>query len=133
VKFLLDTNICIALIKRRPEKALRRLSVLSVGDIGLSAVTLAELQYGVGKSVYKEKNEQALKEFLIPLVVADFDAEAAEVYGQVRSDLEKKGTPIGSLDTLIGAHALSLDLTLVTNNLREFRRIAGLKVVDWTV
>jgi len=133
VKFLLDTNICIALIKRKPEKVLRQLSVLSVGDIGLSAVTLAELQYGVGKSVYKEKNQQALKEFLIPLVVADFDAEAAVVYGQVRSDLEKRGTPIGSLDTLIGAHAVSLDLTLVTNNLREFRRIAGLKVVDWTV
>jgi tRNA(fMet)-specific endonuclease VapC len=133
VKFLLDTNICIALIKRRPEKALRRLSVLAVGDIGLSAVTLAELQYGVDKSLYKEKNQEALKEFLIPLVVADFDAEAAGVYGQVRSDLEKKGTPIGSLDTLIGAHALSLGVTLVTNNLREFRRIAGLKVADWTV
>jgi tRNA(fMet)-specific endonuclease VapC len=133
VRFLLDTNTCIALIKRKPENVLRQLSGLSVGDIGLSAVTLAELQYGVDKSLYKEKNQQALKEFLIPLVVADFTAEAAGVYGQVRSDLEKKGTPIGSLDTLIGAHALSLEVTLVTNNLREFRRIAGLKVIDWTV
>jgi tRNA(fMet)-specific endonuclease VapC len=133
MRFLLDTNTCIALIKRKPEKVLRRLAALSVGDIGLSTITLAELQYGVAKSLYKKRNQQALEEFLFPLVIANFDADAAAVYGEVRSELEKKGTPIGSLDTLIGAHALSLDVTLVSNNLREFRRIAGLKVIDWTV
>jgi len=133
MKFLLDTNICIALIKRKPAKTIARLSALSVGDIGLSSITLAELQYGVVKSGQPEQNRQALEEFLLPLEIAAFDRKAAEIYGIVRAGLEKAGTPIGPLDTMIGAHALSLEATLVTNNTREFRRIPALKIEDWTI
>jgi tRNA(fMet)-specific endonuclease VapC len=102
-----------------------------VGDICISSVTLAELRYGVAKSQYQEKNQAALDEFILPLEVARFDEAAALVYGALRASLEKQGTPIGALDTMIGAHALSLNLTLVTNNTKEFNRIVGLKVIDW--
>ena len=132
MRVLLDTNTCIAVIKQKPMQVLKHLSRHSVGDVGLSSITLAELQYGVEKSLHQERNQQALDEFLLPLVIADFDAKAASIYGKVRTELERKGTPIGSLDTLIAAHALSLNVTLVTNNLREFRRVTSLKVVDWT-
>jgi tRNA(fMet)-specific endonuclease VapC len=128
---MLDTNICIALIKRKPSKALRRFDRLSAGDIGISTVTLAELRYGVAKSQHAERNRQALEEFLLPLEIADFDERAAIAYGTVRVALENSGRPIGPLDTQIGAHALSLDTVLVTNNTAEFRRIKGLKVENW--
>ncbi len=128
---LLDTNICIAIIKRKSPQVLKRLTAYKVGNIGISSVTLAELEFGVAKSQYVEKNQAALDEFILPLELAIFDREAARVYGQVRAALEKKGTPIGSLDMMIGAHALVLGATLVTNNTREFSRIKGLTVVDW--
>ena len=92
---------------------------------------MAELQYGVWKSQYREQNQRALSQFLIPLVIADFDEQAASVYGKVRATLEAQGTPIGSLDTLIAAHALSLNVTLVTNNIREFSRVPGLRLENW--
>jgi tRNA(fMet)-specific endonuclease VapC len=133
MKFLLDTNIFIALIKRKPVQTIARLSDLSVGDIGLSSITLAELQYGVVKSGQPERNRQALEEFLLPLEIAAFDRKAADIYGIVRAGLEKAGTPIGPLDTMIAAHALSLEATLVTNNTREFCRIPALKIDDWTI
>jgi tRNA(fMet)-specific endonuclease VapC len=133
MKFMLDTNICIYLIKQKPVKVLRHFKSHSVGDIGLSTISLAELRYGVSKSQYVEKNQQALNEFILPLEVADFNETAAEEYGIIRAELEKKGKPIGSMDMLIGAHALSLGTTLVTNNVREFREIKNLKVIDWTV
>jgi tRNA(fMet)-specific endonuclease VapC len=132
MRFLLDTNACIALIKQKPAAAIRRLAALAPGEAGLSSVTLAELHYGVQKSAQTEQNAAALCEFLLPLEVVPFDAEAAEAYGRVRAGLEKIGTPIGALDTLIGAHALSLSAILITNNTREFGRIAGLRVEDWT-
>jgi len=132
MKFMLDTNTCIYLIKQKPPKVLKHFKSHSIGDIGISVITLAELQYGAAKSQHVEKNRAALEEFLLPLEVADFDEKAAQAYGTVRAALEKAGTPIGSLDTQIGAHALSLGITLVTNNTREFRRIKSLKVVDWT-
>jgi tRNA(fMet)-specific endonuclease VapC len=132
MNFMLDTNTCIFLIKRKPAKVLARFSRHAVGDIGLSSITLAELQYGTAKSSQPEKNQQALSEFLLPLEIAEFDQKAATIYGVVRATLEKEGTPIGSLDTLIGAHALSLGATLVTNNTKEFKRIPKLKVADWT-
>lgn len=132
MRVLLDTNTCIAVIKQKPLQVLKHLSRFSVGDVGLSSITLAELQYGVEKSLHQERNQQALDELLLPLVISDLDAKAASIYGKVRTELERKGTPIGSLDTLIAAHALSLNVTLVTNNLREFRRVTNLKVVDWT-
>jgi len=104
-----------------------------VGDIGLSSITLAELRYGVAKSQHSEKNRQALDEFILPLEIADFDEKAAEKYGTVRTLLEKDGRLVGPMDMLIGAHAMSLRATLVTNNTREFRQIKNLKVVDWSV
>lgn len=131
MRFLLDTDTCIALIKRKPAPILRRLTALAPGEAGISAITLAELRYGVAKSAAREKNGLALDEFLLPLEVADFDEPAAAVYGTVRAGLEKVGTPIGPLDTQIGAHALSLGAALVSHNTREFRRIPGLTVVDW--
>jgi tRNA(fMet)-specific endonuclease VapC len=131
MRFMLDTDSCIALIKRKPASALRRLVSLSPGDAGISAITLAELRYGVAKSAQSEQNSRALEEFLLPLEIADFDGPAAESYGIVRAVLEKSGTPIGTLDTQIGAHALNLGAVLVTHNTREFRRIPDLAVEDW--
>jgi len=131
MKLMLDTNICIAIIRRRPKDILQKFSSYQVGDICISSITLAELRYGVSKSLYQEQNQVALDEFILPLEVAAFDHTAALFYGGLRSSLEKQGTPIGPLDTMIGAHALSLNLTLVTNNTKEFNRIQGLKVIDW--
>lgn len=131
MRFMLDTDACIALIKRRPAKMLERISSLEPGEAGISAVTLAELRYGVAKSTEVERNERALEEFLLPLEISLFDQPAAEAYGRARAALEKAGTPIGPLDTLIGAHALSLDAILVTHNTREFLRIPDLSVEDW--
>ena len=133
MKYMLDTNICIYLIRQKPEKVLRRFKDHSIGDIGISSITLAELRFGVEKSQQIQNNRQALEEFILPLEIADFDEKAAVIYGAVRAALEKAGTPVGSMDMLIGAHALSLDLTLVTNNVREFKQIKNLKVVDWSV
>jgi len=131
MRYMLDTNICIALIKRKPPRALRRFDRLSAGDVGISTITLAELRYGIAKSRHPEKNRQALEEFLLPLEVADFDERAASAYGSVRADLENAGRPSGPLDTQIGAHALSLETVLVTDNTAEFRRIKGLKIENW--
>ena len=133
MKYLLDTNICIYLIKQKPAKVLKHFKAQAIGDIGISSITLAELRYGVSKSRHGEKNREALDEFILPLEIADFDEKAAAVYGTVRSDLEKAGKPIGSMDMLIGAHALALGATLVTNNTKEFKQIKDLKIVDWSV
>ncbi len=133
MKFMLDTNTCIYIIKKKPSKVLRHFKEYHVGDIGISSITLAELQYGAAKSLHVQKNQLALNEFILPLEIACFDKKAAKTYGAVRSSLEKTGKPIGSLDTLIGAHALSLGAVLVTNNTKEFKRIKNLGVVDWTV
>lgn len=130
--FMLDTNTCIYLIKQKSRNLLERFNNHSVGDIGISSITLAELQYGVAKSLYVNKNKEALAEFILPLEIADFDEKAAESYGIVRTGLEKAGKPIGSMDMLIGTHALSLDVTIITNNTKEFRKIKNLKVEDWT-
>src|SRR5450759_1727298 len=131
MKVMLDTNICIAIIKRKPPQVLKRFTAYKVGEIGISWVTLAELEFGVAKSQHVEKNQAALDEFVLPLEITNLDREAARVYGRVRATLEKKGIPIGSLDMMIGAQALALGVTLATNNTREFSRIKGLTVVDW--
>lgn len=132
MKLLLDTNICIYIIKQQPASVLKRFMEYQVGDIGISSITLSELRYGVAKSAHYEKNARALDEFIIPLEVVSFDEQAAYVYGNIRASLEKAGTPIGSMDMLIAAHALSLELPLVTNNSREFARIRDLTILDWT-
>ena len=130
---MLDTNICIYIIKQKPPEVLKRFLEYQVGDITISAVTLAELRYGVAKSRYRGKNDKALDEFILPLEVLPFDEDATKSYGEIRAALEKAGTPIGSMDLIIAAHAASLDMTLVTNNTREFSRVSGLKVADWTI
>jgi tRNA(fMet)-specific endonuclease VapC len=131
MKVMLDTNTCIAIIKRKSPQVLKHLNDYKVGEIGISWVTLAELEFGVAKSQHQEKNQAALDEFVLPLEIANFNGEIARVYGRMRAALEKKGTPIGALDMMIGAHALTLGVTLATNNTREFSRIKGLSVIDW--
>lgn len=132
MEYLLDTNICIYIIKKRPIGVFEKFKCLSIGSIGISSITLAELQYGIMKSSYPEKNQEALDKFITPLEIIDFDYNATIAYGKIRADLERKGTSIGPLDTLIAAHAKSLDLILVTNNEKEFERILGLKIENWT-
>ena len=132
MRFLLDTNVCIEMIRGKPDRILSRLRRYRPGDVGISSITLAELWHGVAKSRSPEGNGAALEGFLLPLEVFDFGEAAALAYGAVRSSLEKAGTPIGAMDTLIAAHAVSLGATLVTNNTREFRRVKPLNVADWT-
>lgn len=131
MRWMLDTDTCIALIRRRPESVLRRLAARSVGAVGVSSITASELAFGAAKSARPAETLAALEEFLIPLEVAPYDERAAFAYGPVRAALAAAGTPIGPLDTLIAAHALALDATLVTHNLREFSRVAGLRTDDW--
>jgi tRNA(fMet)-specific endonuclease VapC len=127
---LLDTNICIHVINARPPAVLQRFRQHRMGEIGVCSVVAAELAYGVAKSG-STRNRQALEMFLAPLVILPFDEAAVWVYGDLRADLERKGTPIGSLDTMIAAHALSQESTLVTNNTREFARVPGLALENW--
>jgi len=132
MKVMLDTNICIHIIKRQPAVVLRQFMKYRVGDIGISSITLAELRYGVAKSSQREKNAVALDGFIAPLKILPFDEEAANAYGEIRTVLEKAGKPIGSMDLLIAAHAVSMGVPLATNNKREFSRVPDLDIVDWT-
>ena len=131
MNLLLDTNICIYLIKRRPPSVLKRFDALAAGTVAISSITIAELEFGVQKSQYPSQNQQALEQFLLPLMILDFDHEAARTYGKLRAWLESSGKTIGALDMLIAAHALSKGLPLATNNVREFSRVPGLKVLNW--
>ena len=133
MKLLLDTNICIYIIKRQPAAVLKHFLEYQIGDIGISSITLSELRFGVAKSTHREKNAKALDEFIIPLEVVPYDEAAAHAYGDIRATLEKAGTPIGSMDMLIAAHAVSLGIPLVTNNTRELLRVPSITVIDWTV
>ena len=131
MKWMLDTDTCIALINRQPRELIKRLQTKAVGDVGISSITLAELRHGVAKSSRRDQNRAALDRFLLPLDIAAFDDLAADLYGTVRADLETAGTPIGPLDTLIAGHAVSLNVVLVTHNVAEFRRVTGLRLEDW--
>ena len=133
MQLMLDTNICIYIIKQQPAFVIEHFRQYQVGDIGISTITLAELRYGVCKSQHVDKNTKALDEFIVPLEIWPFDEDAARIYGNIRSSLERAGTPIGSMDMLIAAHAVSLGVTLVTSNTREFSHVAGLLVTDWCV
>jgi tRNA(fMet)-specific endonuclease VapC len=131
MKYLLDTNICIYIIKKQPTEVINRLSKTNINDVGISSITLSELEYGIEKSSNPNKNRIALMEFLSVIEVYNYDDNAAKEYGIIRADLEKKGSIIGSLDLLIAAHAKSMDLILVTNNENEFKRVKGLMVENW--
>jgi len=131
IRYMLDTNICISLIKVRPDKMSRRLSRLPVKDVGISSVVAAELWYGVALSEKKKLNEAALRDFLDFVNVLDWPSGACPVYGRIRAHLKKKGTPIGAMDLLIASHASFLNAVLVTNNTREFDRVPELKMENW--
>ncbi len=130
--YLLDTDMCIYIMNNRPPRVIGRCRQCEPGEIGISAVTLSELRYGVSKSTQQKKNKIRLDEFMAPFEVLAYDLEAADVYGDIRFQLEKRGTPIGALDMLIAAQALSRNLILVSNNEKEFQRIRELKVENWT-
>ena len=133
MKYLLDTNICIYIINEKPEKVLKKFEQYPVHEFGISSVTHAELQYGVEKSKKKKTNQDALDEFLLPLAILPFHGKKlVTCYGEIRASLESKGRTIGPLDMLIAAHALSLDLTIISNNIKEFSRIPKLKSENWT-
>ncbi|NBQ18509.1 MAG: type II toxin-antitoxin system VapC family toxin [Synechococcaceae bacterium WB8_1A_041] len=127
---MLDTNICIHVINAKPPAVLERFRKYRMGEIGLCSVVAAELAYGVAKSG-STRNREALEMFLAPLIILPFDVAALWAYGDLRAELERKGTPIGALDTMIAAHALSHKSILVTNNSREFARVPGLALENW--
>jgi tRNA(fMet)-specific endonuclease VapC len=131
MRCMLDTNMCIYVIKKKPPRVLERFKAFQIADIGISTITLSELEYGVAKSTRKEQNREALIEFLAPLEILSFDEKASRHYGEIRAFLEREGIPIGSLDLFIASHARSLMLPLVTNDTRAFKRIPGLQIENW--
>ena len=131
MRFMLDTNIIAYAKSKRPESVAARLQQYDPLDICISAITMAELEYGASKSSWPEKNRVLLMLFLSEIQVVPFDANAAREYGDIRADLEKRGLIIGGNDMLIAAHAKSLNFTLITNNQREFERVKGLKLENW--
>ena len=131
IGFLLDTDTCIYTIKQKPKQVVEKLQTLSVSDVGISAITLSELEYGGSRIARPQQNKLALTQFVAPLEILPYDDMAAAWYGRIRADLETQGTPIGPLDTLIAAHALALECILVTSNESEFSRIPGLAIENW--
>lgn len=131
MQYLLDTNICIYIIKKKPIVVLKKFMEFDIGQICISSVTYAELMYGIEKSQYPEKNRSALEQFTVPLKIVPFEEKAACCYGQMRAQLERSGLPIGALDLMIAAHAYCLNAVLVTNNVKEFSRLSQLKIENW--
>jgi tRNA(fMet)-specific endonuclease VapC len=131
MRYLLDTDTCIYIINKKPSSVIKRIQTKQPEEIAISTITQAELEYGVARSRYPDRNRIALLEFLFPFSLLDFDQMAASQYGLIRSSLGSKGKPIGPMDTLLAAQAKSIDLILVTNNEREFRRVEGLKTENW--
>jgi tRNA(fMet)-specific endonuclease VapC len=130
-RFLLDTNICIHIRRRRPPEVLARFQRLKPGEAVLSVITYGELVYGVERSQFREQAARQLSELIGLLPVMNLPPEAGQLYGAIRAALEAKGETIGNNDLWIAAHAKAADLTLVTSNEREFRRIQGLKIQNW--
>lgn len=130
LKYMLDTNIVIYVIKRRPVEVLDRFNT-HTGRMSISSVTLAELLHGVEKSLAQERNLWVVEDFVSRLTVLDYDTKAAAHYGAIRADLEQKGTPIGVNDLHIAGHARSAGLILITNNRKDFDRVSGLMVDNW--
>lgn len=132
MKYMLDTNICIYTIKHKPPEVIKAFLCHEPDDMCISSITYGELMHGVEKSQAVERNRAAITLFLSAISILPFDSDAAEKYGAVRADLERKGTLIGPMDMLIAGHARSRGLILVTNNTREFFRVNELEVEDWT-
>lgn len=128
--FMLDTNIAIYVLKKRPESALKSFNRNS-GKMCISSITIAELMHGVAKSAYPEHNLRQVEDFVSRLKVLEYGTNAAEHYGNIRASLERIGKPIGINDLHIAGHARSEELVLVTNNLAEFERIRGLELENW--
>lgn len=133
MRYMLDTNICIYASKRKPPEVIGRFMAHKAEDLCISAITYAELMHGAEKSERPAMSRVSLMLFLSPITIIDFDQDAAEEYGLIKADLQRKGTPIGPMDTLIAAHARSQNLILVTHNTREFERVEHLTVEDWAV
>lgn len=131
MKYLLDTDICVFIIRKHPQSVFSKLRQQAFGEVGISSITHSELLYGAYKSQSPKRNLAALEQFLIPLEIISYSSEVSFYYGKVRTALEKRGQPIGPLDTMIAAHALSLNLTLITNNTREFSRVEDLHLQNW--
>ena len=129
--YMLDTNICIYTMKKKPEKVLQRFKEEISEGLCISSITLAELEYGMKHRSDPAKNELALLRFLVPLSILPFEMAAAAEYGEIRAYLQRQGRPIGPLDMLIAAHARAEGMVLVTNNVREFERVPKLKVENW--
>ena len=127
---LLDTNTCIYIINNRPPNVLERFRKYKAGEVGISSIAASELAYGVAKSG-SLKNRTALEMFLAPMQILPFDSQCLWFYADLRASLEKQGLSIGPMDTLIAAQALSIDGTLVTNNIKEFVRVPKLKLENW--
>lgn len=130
-KILLDTDTCIYIINHKPLHIKSRFEQYDVGDIAISSITLSELVFGIEKSKYKEQNSKALQNFLIPLEVLSFGYKQSLVYGKLRANLEKNKNLIDSMEMLIASHALSLDIVLVTNNEKNFKKVPNLKIENW--
>lgn len=131
MRYLLDTSICIYIAKQKPMGVLARLQQLHPGEVGMSIITFLELVYGACKSQQQAANLQRIEDLERLIPVLPLDTTVSRHCGQMRADLERKGSPIGAYDLLIAAHALSQNLVLVTNNVREFRRVAGLRIENW--
>lgn len=131
MRYLLDTNICIYLIKQKPVQVIERLQATAIGQVGISTITVAELEYGAAKSACRDRNKLALAKFLAPFEIMPFTMTSTDIYGRIRTDLEKRGLPIGPYDLLIAAQAMAENLVLVTNNEREFSRIPELVCENW--
>lgn len=131
-RIMLDTDICVQLLRGQHPQLFRRLRRFRVDQVAISSITFAELQFGAARSARPAYHESLLAQFCAPLAIEPFDSVAAHVYGQVRAALERGGTPIGPLDTLIASHAIALGSTLITHNEREFRRVKGLVVENWS-
>lgn len=132
MKYMLDTNICIYTIKHKPPEVIKNFLRHNPDEMCISSITYAELMHGVEKSQAVERNRMAITLFLSAITILPFNQYAAEEYGKVRAELERKGTPIGSMDMLIAGHARAEELVLVTNNTREFFRVENLEAEDWT-
>ena len=128
---MLDTNICIYIIKNKPKSVKERFREFEIGELCISTITVSELMYGAFKSEHTEKNLKAIESFLMPFEIVDYDFMASVEYGKIRAYLEKKGKVIGNMDMQIAGHALALDVVLVTNNTKEFERVVGLGLDNW--